>query len=324
MAFRGTKGDDYNFVLQANEYSLLEWVYTRFMTRSGRIAAEVFIWIFAHVPLVCWKVVTMLLSISLGIYLYKYAALFGGKPSAQLSFFCAMAPFLMNEGAFVDGTLWITGSMNYMWISVPGIIGMYYVARDVFDEKYVIGKLEKVMVFGLILITISSSEQMGAVIIVLLSAVNMLDFFRKRVDPYKALLWGGCVLLYVLDVVLAPGVALRTAQAVKTRIPDFLTVSLYFRAQYSLRWIMDALVNHMGMLLNVVWLLILLLLFRKKEKKVFDKLVMFILLVAETMTLLKTKIPMLFEFEATWGIQNFSRASYYAIATWIVILLTTV
>ena len=80
----------------------------------------------------------------------------------------------------------------------------------------------------------------------------------------------------------------------------------------------------MGMLLNVVWLLILLLLFRKKEKKVFDKLVMFILLVAETMTLLKTKIPMLFEFEATWGIQNFSRASYYAIATWIVILLTTV
>ena len=95
MAFRGTKGDDYNFVLQSSEYSLLEWIYTRFMTRSGRIAAEAFIWIFAHVPLICWKVVTMLLSISLGVYLYKYAMLFGSKPNMLLSFFCAMAPFLI-------------------------------------------------------------------------------------------------------------------------------------------------------------------------------------------------------------------------------------
>lgn len=72
---RGAGGDDYNFVIQASQCSLGKWIYTRFMTHSGRVVAEAFIWIFARIPLAYWKVTTMLLFVFLCIYIYKYLKL---------------------------------------------------------------------------------------------------------------------------------------------------------------------------------------------------------------------------------------------------------
>ena len=39
-------GDDYNFVVQASQCSIDKWIYTRFMTHSGRVVAEAFFVIF--------------------------------------------------------------------------------------------------------------------------------------------------------------------------------------------------------------------------------------------------------------------------------------
>lgn len=131
---RSTGGDDVNFVTRSYEYSLIEWVKMRYLNRSGRIASEIFIWIFAHIPLLFWKVHTLISCILMTVYLYKYAILFGNRRSIPLIVVCVLAPFLMNFGAFVDGTLWVTGAMNYLWVAVPGVVGMYYIA-----EKCILG-----------------------------------------------------------------------------------------------------------------------------------------------------------------------------------------
>lgn len=323
MAFRMSYGDDLNFVTQSGEYSLLEWVYTRFMTHSGRLAAEVFIWIFARMPLFCWKIVTLFIFLLLGIYFYKYSIMFGNEPSVFMAILCTMAPFLMNQGAFVDASLWVNGAMNYMWIAVPGIVGMYYVVKELFEENYTISQIGKVIVFLLLSITVSSSEQMGAVIIVLLFCLNLWLLINKKIDKYKILLTISMLALLIIDVMLAPGVALRTEKAIAKRIPDFLTVDMVLRIEYSIRWIMDALVNHMGLLLNIVWLLIIFLLLKKSNKKIWDKVVVAVLTIVQLLTLFKNAIPMLFEFEAVWGLQSFSKQSYCAIGFWIVVLFTT-
>ena len=131
---RSTGGDDVNFVKRSYEYSLIEWLKMRYLTRSGRIVPEIFIWIFAHIPLLFWKVYTLICCILMAGYMYKYAILFGNRRSIPLIAMCVLSPFLMNFGAFVDGTLWVTGAMNYLWVAVPGVVGMYYIA-----EEYILG-----------------------------------------------------------------------------------------------------------------------------------------------------------------------------------------
>ncbi len=323
IAHRLPNGDDFNFVEQSSGCTLFEWIYVRFMTRSGRIAAEAFIWIFARIPEIFWKMVTLLMAAFMGIYLYKWAILFGNKNSFSLAFFCAVAPWLMNLGAFVDGTLWVTGSLNYMYIAVPGIIGMYYVVRELFDKNMRCGFITKIISFFLIMITVSSSEQMGAVIIVLLLFLNIWKIKNGKFDFYPNFLMISSILLYVLDVFYAPGVKIRKETSIQNRLPDFLTVAVEMRTEYSIRWIMDALVNHMGLLFNIIWLLIIILLFNKKEKNLFDKCIMVILCMAEVLTIFKEKLFFLFEFEAVWGLQSFSKITYFSMPFWFFILFIT-
>lgn len=322
MAYRVGFGDDLNFVVKSSEYSLLEWVHTRYMTRSGRVVSEMFIWIFARIPEIYWKIITMIISILLSVYLYKWAILFGNKKSFFLALFCALAPYMMNFGTFVDGTLWVTGSFNYLYIAVPGIIGMYYIVGEVF-QKVSVGVSKKILATVLIMITVSSSEQMGAVIIALLFFFNLWKIRNSNCSVYSILLMGSNIILYAITVFLAPGVRIRKAGSIQKRIPDFLTAPLGLRAEYSIRWIMDALVNHMGLLFNMVWIILIIILISERRKCMSDKCIILILFVAEIISFLDNKCAIMFEFEAEWGLQKFSKISYLAMGFWGLIFIVT-
>lgn len=316
-------GDDYNFVVQASQCSIDKWIYTRFMTHSGRVVAEAFIWIFARIPLVCWKVTTMLFFCVFIVYIYKYAIMFGNEKNYFLLFACAISPFWMNHGTFVDGILWVTGAMNYMWIAVPGVVGSYYAAKTVFFNES-ISVWQMVGSFFMMMVTISSSEQMGLVLIVLLFLAGIYSFIKHlECKKYICTLFFVGSIIYILDMVLAPGVAMRTERAIEKRIPDFLTVESYLRIEYSVRWIMDALINHMGILLNFIWLTVLVILYMKKGKNILEKFIMILLLGAESATLFRARFPRIFDFQATWGMREFSKLSYCMIAIWIGILAIT-
>lgn len=255
--------------------------------------------------------------------LSKYAIMFGNEKKYFLLLACTISPFWMNQGTFVDGVLWVTGAMNYMWIAVPGIVGSYYVAETVFFNES-ISVWQMMGSFFMMMVTISSSEQMGLVLIVLLFLAGIYSFIKHlECKKYICTLFVVGSIIYILDIALAPGVALRTARAIEKWIPDFRTVASYLRIEYSIRWIMDALINHMGILLNFVWLIILVMLYMKKCKNLLDKFIMILLLGAESVTLFRAWFPKIFDFQATWGMREFSKTSYCMIAIWMGILAIT-
>lgn len=322
MSFRGG-GDDVKFVTIAEGHSLFSWISMRFTTWSARIASEAFIYIFAKLPIICWKLTTAAFCVILSIFFYKYALLFKLNPHPMLAVFCSFAPFLMNLGAFVEGVLWVTGAMNYLWITTFGFVGMYYVTKSVLHGKESLKLYERIITPLLLLLCVSSSEQLGAVIIVLLALLNIWQFSKKNVSLYNILLFIGCIALYVTVVFLSPGVALRKADDIARYIPDFESVGLLSRLQYSIRWILDAIVNHFGLLLNLVWLMELILLLNKKAKRSFDWILITVVFFAQIITLFKDKFPALFDFSAQWGLKDFSSFGYFTIAMWAIILLCT-
>ena len=323
MSFRGG-GDDIKFVTMAENYSLFGWIVMRFNTWSARIASEAFIYIFAKLPLFCWKTVTMTVCLLMSAYLYKFALLFKATPCATLAIACSFAPFLMNAGAFVEGSLWVTGAMNYSWIALPGIIGMYYIAKSVVLGQHSLKLPARIIIPILLLLCVSSSEQMGAVIVVLLGLLNVWQITKKQTSLYNILLFAGCFALFVTVVLLAPGVALRKIDDVARYIPNFETVALSLRLQYSVRWILDAIVNHYGLLFNALWSVLLIAFWSKKSKGVFDTVLAVVILFAEIITLFKEKFASLFDFSAKWGLTAFPKFSYFSIVLWAFILLCTV
>lgn len=321
---RGTSGDDVNFVTSSYEYSLIEWVKMRYLTWSGRIVSEIFIWIFAHVPIFFWKIYTLTCCILMSVYMYKYAILFGNKRSIPLIVVCVLSPFLMNAGAFVDGSLWVTGAMNYLWVAVPGVIGMYYIAEEWYMEMHSVRLLKRIIVACMLFLTISSSEQMGAVIVTLLGLLNGWNFYKKRTDLYNISVFFACLLIYLAVTIFCPGVMQRRATAIENRIPDFLTVNLYFKLEYSIRWILNSLVNRMGFLLPLVWGGEILLLLKKEQKRDFEWFLIFTITFAEIITIFKDRLPALFEFSAEWGITVFGIFSQMLVLMWLGLLFASI
>ena len=176
----------------------------------------------------------------------------------------------------------------------------------------------------MLLLTISSSEQLGAVILVLLGLLNVWKFCRKRTELYNIILFLTGLLLYLAVTKFCPGVAQRQMTAIENRIPDFLTVKMSLKIEYSIRWIVNTLVNRMGFLMIITWGEQILLLLKKKQKGDFEWFLILTIAFAEIITIFKDRIPALFRFSAEWGITEFGTYGRVVILLWLGILLVSV
>lgn len=331
-------GDDTNFVTTAHQYNLMEFVVMRYLTWSSRIFSEMMIWIFAHLDLIYWKIVDLLLYLLQSFMLYQYYLLFARKydqpceksdPVALIA--CLVIPFSMDFLALKDAVFWVTGAMNYLWPAALGLAGFYLPLRYTltgstgFQSK--LGSIAaQIGSYLLLLCGLVSSEQMGAIFVAFYLLFNLYYVLQnKRVSVY--LLWQVvfAIIIYLL-IIKAPGVAERTVAETQNYIPDFQTVALSLKLNYSARWFFDAIINQMGMLLPTVWVLLCVYIFKTEKKfgliDIFSLLCIFLGFVA--FLLKDSTTAFLFDFQASWGIPAFGVTSYLPMLFWMIVLLSTI
>ena len=328
------KSDDFVFQIQIQPFpTLFDWIQYRYETWSGRIFAETFVYIFSPLPLYFWKIVSLLLYALFSGYTFLYYVLFTKKRShikdCLMMALAMVLPLIIDTHVLMDGMLWVTGSMNYFWLAAFALVAFYPVAYIVIKKH---APHWAVTVIGLLsaVVAASSQEQVGAVVTTLSLVFTCYVFFivnkRKKFPVYLSAFTLVFIVAFLFGIT-APGNHERLHAETLLRIPDFYTVPLLAHIQYGYRWLIDALINHLGFLLITSWVLLLALFASKKRGNKLDKLdyaVMTILGVSVLFVCLRgyEAVSYWFNFYPTWK-ANPPHRSFIVLLPWTAALLAT-
>jgi len=331
LVVRVPGSDDEAFPKQIEPYStVVDWVTYRYESWSGRIFAEGFVYTFSTLPLIVWKLITIGLYAVFLFFAYRYYKLWSKSISLRkdVSVFAiiAISPLFIHLNSLMDGLFWSTGSMNYFWILALGFVAMYPIAflaakKTLPKTPYLIASILTVILAA------SSQEQVGAIIAGLTFTFAGYYFTVNRKHlPAKQSVFLATFLLVALVAFLvniqAPGNDERFTKELRW-IPDLLEVSLLARVEYSLRWFIDALINHSGIILSGMWVLLGTLSFVKNTKKTTVLGIVFI--IAALLMLLRSlpSISYLFKFYATWNWNPIPEYSFIFLLPWLCMLALT-
>lgn len=310
VIYRGG-GDDTNFLTQSEGMSAFEWVAKRYMTRSGRLLSEFYIWLFARLPLQAFKVYDLLMHVLLAEILYEFCVILGNAKNKLTCLICVFVPYLMNNAAYVDGSLWVTGSMNYLWVAVPGLYGVLLLIKGyALKDANGLGKVETVLLFVMTMLASTSSEQMGVLIIFLLAVICLCNFRTdKFIIPLSLFIANTAG--FMACVIFCPGVKQRRAEEVQKYIEDFDTVPLLLKAQYNIRWCFNSIINRMGWLIvALLAVFAIYLILHKKNEWLFAPVIAIFVLI------FRTQFSKFLKFQAKWGYNDFSTFTYVAMLLW--------
>jgi len=332
---RRPESDDMVFQLQIQPYpDLLSWLDFRYHTWSGRLIPDTFVYFFSQAPLILWKIVSLILYVIFSGTIFLYYKLFSKKQPPRKDYLmlglALILPVLMSAGAYVDGVLWVSGSMNYFWIAAFGLVGLYPLV-------YWINKKEPanlpITLIGLFLTVVaaSSHEQVGAVFIGLalgcfgyaLFNKDFRDKPRKVLYPLLFLVVAG--ISFALNLT-APGNKLRLDAETLRWLPDLYSVPVLERINYSARWLIDTVVNQSAFLMGLSIVLLLVLFMKKQKKDMLDYI--FSTLLAVFALLLFTKglesVSYWFTFYPVWASPDITLISYIPLVFWVFALTLVV
>jgi len=335
LVARRTGSDDTIFQTQIQPYaSVLDWLSYRYAHWSGRIFSEASVYIFSSLPLYAWKLVTItLFAVSSGI-LFCYYCLFtktrNRKKDVIMLILALILPFFMDTNTLFDGIFWVTGAINYFWMTTLALFAFYPIAF------YAVRRTRPHWIITLLgcisgVVAACSQEQAGLTLvgIVLLSTIYL--FFRDiQSTPKKIPLYPFVFLvafagsLYIS--LTAPGNQIRLHEETLVWQPDFFTTPLPQHIDYAYRWFVDAIINHTGFLLVGSWIVMLLLFIKKQSKDMLDRFFIGGLCLVTLALLLKgfSIFSYLFAFYPTWHPQIPHRFSFLVLIPWTIALLATV
>lgn len=330
-------GDDTKFLIETHQYTLGQYIVMRYFTWSGRFFGELLVWIVAHIDMKVWKILNILFYLLQSYIIYCYYLIFAQKyaclykktdPVALVA--CLILPFSMDYLAIKDSVFWVTGSSYYLWPVSIGLVGFYPVLRYVVIGSTTIqNKNVQIIVnitsFLLVLCGLVTCEQLGAVFLAFYLLFNIYYIMTQKQISIYLLSQTVLALAFYLFATTAPGVAERIVSETQHYIPDFQSVPLSLKLNYSIRWFFDAVINQMGILLPSIW--ILLCVFHFKNNKVFNLSDILCTLCFLTGFIVwffqQSYSTFLFEFQATWGITHFTVSSYFPILFWGIVLVAT-
>ncbi len=330
-------GDDTNFLATAQQYDLWQYLVMRYFTWSGRFFGEFSVWIIAQFDLIVWKIINIIFYLVQSYLLYCYYLLFAQKynqfcvktdPVALIA--CLVLPFSMDFLAIKDSVFWVTGSSYYLWPVALGLVGFYPTLRYVLTGSLGIqnkaGQITiQIICFLMMLCGLVTCEQLGAIFVAFYLLFNIYYGMKhKRVSVY--LLWQFLlVVVFYLIATKAPGVGERVIAETQNYIPDFQSVALSLKLNYSIRWFFDAIINQMGILLPAIWILLCVFVFKKSKKfDLLDLISVLCFFLGFVVILLRNSLTgFLFDFQASWGIPAFGASSYLPMLFWAVLLIMT-
>lgn len=286
LSFIGySDGDDAFFLEYCSSMGLVEYLRWRYAEWTGRMVSEAIMHIFFNMDLWVWRIVNagMLVALPVALASLKKRVVPDGAELSEddrnrsllVSLIMAILFYaFLDIKAFGYSAIWITGSMNYLWPMVCGVVTLAVVAQVAFDVanenkvpawKFVAGAMCAI-------IAAMSSEQMGAVLLAFEIICIAEKMWKKHAVGTG--MWTMTVATVGAFLVssLSPGNELRIAMAVEHNMPQFETLSFGERFFLLVQWLVSSFANENAVFLIAIWLVgILLLACKVKHGNLNDK-----------------------------------------------------
>lgn len=322
--------DDGWFRTNTQQYSLVGWIDMRYQTWSGRVTAEALTHTFLQRPVDVWRAMNIVMYLVLVVCIYKYYTLLVAKRSegrdlAVLAL-CTVVPLVMGVMALLGSAFWVTGSIFYLWIAALGLIAFYPILYT-YVRRTLPPKWLMTIGIGASAMAALGQEQVSALLVGFTGlAVAGLFWQTRRIWLYPVFQLVITVLAAGISY-FAPGNMIRMESEIRTWLPTFQTAPLMDRFEWSLRWFMDATINHFGFVFILMWGLIALLMLAKARQVTLgwrDQAIVMVLVAAVFLHLASPLSQYVLDFHAQWGVAEFPTMSYTVLAFWLAVLAVTV
>lgn len=302
----------------------------RYQTWSGRVTAEALTHTFLQRPVDVWRAMNIVMYLVLVVCIYKYYTLLVAKRSegrdlAVLAL-CTVVPLVMGVMALLGSAFWVTGSIFYLWIAALGLIAFYPILYT-YVRRTLPPKWLMTIGIGASAMAALGQEQVSALLVGFTGlAVAGLFWQTRRIWLYPVFQLVITVLAAGISY-FAPGNMIRMESEIRTWLPTFQTAPLMDRFEWSLRWFMDATINHFGFVFILMWGLIALLMLAKARQVTLgwrDQAIVMVLVAAVFLHLASPLSQYVLDFHAQWGVAEFPTMSYTVLAFWLAVLAVTV
>lgn len=264
------RDDDIWFAAKTVEFNLFDWIMYRWNSWSSRVFPEMMLWLLTPRPS-SWPLLNTIVYMIGIVYFYKFYCLIRATKNRRtdVAAFAASCGFvwLLSQGTATESVFWLTGSVNYFWVGVLFLIAIYLPCAVFLRRKISIAQVLVSVIASAV--TVLSHEQFGF-ILTLIYLVVLIYYLCQKNQPRKAIAQLALVTILlgvgVLCIVRASGSVLRIQQEINNWLPDMLTVPIAIRAESSIRWFMDSLINHTGVLLLIIWCLLCAILWRQRKR----------------------------------------------------------
>lgn len=283
LSFVGySDGDDTFFLEYCGSMGLGEYLKWRYETWTGRMISEALMHVFFNANLWVWRIVNagMLAALPTALVALKNNVLCSDSEMAEsqkygtwlVGLLMALLCYIFFDiKSFGYSAIWITGSMNYLWPMVCGIVALGVVAQISFGTSEVsIGRYIAAWVCAVV--ASMSSEQMGAVLLAF-EVIGMGEkIWKKKKIRIQFLILNVVTLGAFLLSSLAPGNALRIVSSIEHHMPQFEQLTFGERFFLLAQWLISSFANENAVFLIAIWFTgILLLVFRLKAGNLIQK-----------------------------------------------------
>lgn len=255
------RGDDPWFAAAVVNYSAFDWIVYRWDTWSSRILPELMLWVFTPRPMWLWVTATTVIYIAYIALLYQFYTLLNGKRDYKTDLAAyiviSLTPLLMATSVMDDALLWMTGSVNYFWVAVLFLAALYTPVYILVKEKLPPMLTIILSIFCASVVAVSQ-EQFALILLGIIATISiyfMLQHWRNipwKVTGYLLVL-SSVALVGFLITILAPGNEKRAEQELMHWLPDMYTIAPLVRIESDIRWFIDKVINHTGVLLPILW-----------------------------------------------------------------------
>lgn len=333
--------DDLVFANVVRDYSPLTWLSMRWDTWSSRLFSDLMIWIFSPSEnRGLWIISSLIFLCGYVTILYNISLIFFKKnPSVRsrsiIFLFICLSIWIMSYTTFNDAVTWLTGSVNYFW---PGVLflGAIYTPIYILIKRGLPKPLWIIVSIIFAIIVSISHEQLGlSLVMICLSCTLIYLITRKKykdkgtISSLPVITLGlfsilSIGLLYVM--VHAPGNDTRLSIETASWMPDINSVPLSIRIESDIRWFLDRLINHSGLILLIITSTLFVLL-RNNRNKILAYIMGALSILLFTARIMPGNIAVvnikplqyIFDFHASWGYVG-SFKQWIIIAFWILSL----
>ncbi|WP_223178935.1 DUF6056 family protein [Paenibacillus sp. B2(2019)] len=257
--------DDIEFKKALTDVSSFEFVKNYYLNWNGRIAINYFLTSIIVLDPIVWKILNTMIFILLFFTMYKIVLAITGdrkEKKAYLIISICLSIFLLPDAVFWSGSIWVTGSFNYLWPTALGLFSLIPIIYNYFEKEY----NNKLIIFNLLAgIYAAYSEQIAAIVITFSTILILLSALKKKKIHIPSILVLAVVIINAIIGYTAPGNVKRFASEASL-FPEYETFSVFGKLFYGLFYSLWHLVNEASSIMFIISLLITILMFTKNKR----------------------------------------------------------